>query len=78
MTAVNGSAGNGLNVQDESKIFSLVIDLMDPSSRETALLELSKKREQYDDLALILWHSFGAFQCLLYMFLRLLISVLQV
>ena len=59
LTAVNGASGNGLNVQDESKIFSLVIDLMDPSSRETALLELSKKREQYDDLALILWHSFG-------------------
>lgn len=27
--------------------------------RENALLELSKKREQYEDLALVLWHSFG-------------------
>ena len=45
---------------EEGKLFSLVIDLMDPNTRETALLELSKKREQYDDLAMILWHSFGA------------------
>ena len=30
------------------------------TQRETALLELSKKREQYEDLALVLWHSFGA------------------
>lgn len=47
--------------QEDTKIYSLVIDLMDPSTRESALLELSKKREQYDDLALVLWHSFGAF-----------------
>ncbi|CAG8502990.1 3045_t:CDS:2 [Ambispora gerdemannii] len=30
-----------------------------------ALLELSKKREQYEDLALILWHSFGVMAALL-------------
>jgi CCR4-NOT transcription complex subunit 9 len=47
-------------IDDNSKIFGLVIDLMDPGTREAALLELSKKREQFDDLALILWHSFGA------------------
>lgn len=29
------------------------------TQREAALLELSKKREQYEDLALVLWHSFG-------------------
>ena len=45
---------------EEGKLFSLVIDLMDPNTRETALLDLSKKREQYDDLAMVLWHSFGA------------------
>lgn len=33
--------------------------------RETALLELSKKREQYEDLALVLWHSFGVMSSLL-------------
>jgi CCR4-NOT transcription complex subunit 9 len=51
-----GGAGGG---HEEGKLFSLVIDLMDPNTREAALLELSKKREQYDDLAMILWHSFG-------------------
>ncbi|PWN27551.1 Rcd1-domain-containing protein [Jaminaea rosea] len=35
------------------------------SARETALLELSKKREQYEDLALVLWHSFGVMSSLL-------------
>jgi CCR4-NOT transcription complex subunit 9 len=47
--------------QEENKIYSLVIDLMDLSAREVALLDLSKKREQYDDLALVLWHSFGEY-----------------
>lgn len=49
-----------LAIHEDGKIYSLVIDLMDPNTREGALLELSKKREQYDDLALVLWHSFGA------------------
>jgi CCR4-NOT transcription complex subunit 9 len=51
--------------QEEQKIYALVIDLMDPQTREAALLELSKKREQYDDLALVLWHSFGIMAALL-------------
>jgi CCR4-NOT transcription complex subunit 9 len=63
MGAVNGLVGNSngsVDVGDEDgKIYNLVIDLMEPGSREGALLELSKKREQYDDLALVLWHSFG-------------------
>jgi CCR4-NOT transcription complex subunit 9 len=46
---------------EEGKIYALVIDLMDASTREAALLELSKKREQYDELALVLWHSFGMY-----------------
>ena len=50
---------------DEGKVFSWIIDLLQASTREAALLELSKKREQYDDLALILWHSFGVMTCLL-------------
>jgi len=44
---------------EEMKIWALVMDLSSTATRETALLELSKKREQYDDLALVLWHSFG-------------------
>lgn len=57
-----GNAHNtSLSVNEESKIYSLVIELLNPDTRESALLELSKKREQYDDLALVLWHSFGAY-----------------
>lgn len=46
---------------EEQKVYGLVIDLLNPEKRESALLELSKKREQYDDLALVLWHSFGEY-----------------
>ena len=56
-TSISNAPGG---VNDEGKIYNLVIDLLDPPARESALLELSKKREQYDDLALVLWHSFGA------------------
>ena len=35
------------------------------AQREHALLELSKKREQYEDLALVLWNSFGVMPSLL-------------
>ena len=53
--------GNGGNGQSENeKVYYLIVDLMSPTTREGALLELSKKREQWDDLALVLWHSFGA------------------
>ena len=48
-----------ITTNDENNIYALVIDLLDPESRESALLDLSKKREQYDDLALVLWHAFG-------------------
>jgi hypothetical protein len=51
--------GPSIGPAEESKIYALVVDLMDPGTRESALLELSKKREQYDELALVLWHSFG-------------------
>lgn len=56
--SVGGIAGMSPG-HEEGKLFSLVIDLMDPNTRETALLDLSKKREQYEDLAMVLWHSFG-------------------
>lgn len=56
----NGTSPGIMGVHEETKIYGLVIELLDANTRETALLELSKKREQYDDLALVLWHSFGA------------------
>lgn len=35
------------------------------AQRENALLELSKKREQYEDIALVLWNSYGVMPSLL-------------
>uniref|UniRef100_A0ACD5UFG1 Uncharacterized protein n=1 Tax=Avena sativa TaxID=4498 RepID=A0ACD5UFG1_AVESA len=43
----------------------LVLDLCDRELRENALLELSKKREIFQDLAPLLWHSFGTIAALL-------------
>ena len=42
-------------------VYNQIINLTNPATRENALLELSKKREAYDDLAPTLWHSFGLF-----------------
>uniref|UniRef100_A0A7S1CCS5 Cell differentiation protein rcd1 n=1 Tax=Bicosoecida sp. CB-2014 TaxID=1486930 RepID=A0A7S1CCS5_9STRA len=46
-------------------IYPLVHQLTRPELREGALLELSKKREEYPDLAPVLWHSFGTISALL-------------
>ncbi|EPS69136.1 hypothetical protein M569_05631, partial [Genlisea aurea] len=43
----------------------LVLDLCNPDLRENALLELSKKRELFHDLAPLLWNSFGTIAALL-------------
>jgi len=50
---------------DSEKIFLLVAELTNPEQRESALLELSKRRETFVDLAPILWHSFGTISALL-------------
>ena len=42
-----------------------MLDLTNPSTKETALLELSKKRESFPELAPYLWHSFGTMAALL-------------
>lgn len=48
------------NVTEENRrTLNYIADLLNEDSREAALLELSKKREQVPELALILWHSFG-------------------
>ena len=71
----NGSNGHGMNLNHEngpapgerswmeehSRVLSWVAELLNGSSRETALMELSKKREQVPELAMIIWHSFGAY-----------------
>ncbi|KAF8938750.1 Cell differentiation protein rcd1 [Haplosporangium gracile] len=51
-------------IEDE-KIYLLILELTNPVNREQALLELSKKREQFDELALVLWHSYGVMAALL-------------
>ncbi|KAJ3315511.1 hypothetical protein HDV04_003053 [Boothiomyces sp. JEL0838] len=50
---------------EEDKIYQHILDLNNTATREQALLELSKKREAYEDLAPILWHSFGVMAALL-------------
>jgi CCR4-NOT transcription complex subunit 9 len=48
------------NVTEENRrTLAFIAELLNEDTREAALLELSKKREQVPELALILWHSFG-------------------
>ena len=60
----NTSSTTQSNV-DRDKIYQWIIELSSPETRETALLELSKKREVVSDLAPMLWHSFGTMAALL-------------
>lgn len=52
-------AGEGNFFEENRRVLNWVAELLHGSSRETALMELSKKREQVPELALIIWHSFG-------------------
>ena len=64
--AENGSPGMEQGISEENrKVLQLVAELMDPVRREGALMELSKKREQVPELALVIWHSFGVMTSLL-------------
>jgi len=56
-----GGEGDGVAANVEQ----LVLELTNPATRENALLELSKKRETFPDLAPYLWHSFGTISALL-------------
>ncbi|KAG6056523.1 Cell differentiation protein rcd1 [Claviceps sp. LM77 group G4] len=51
--------------EDNRRTMAYIADLLNEKTREAALLELSKKREQVPELALILWHSFGVMTSLL-------------
>eukprot|EP00945_MAST-04E_sp_MAST-4E-sp1_P007993 g7993.t1 len=46
-------------------LYPLVLELTNPKQRESALIDLSKRREQFPDLAPILWHSFGTIAAIL-------------
>ncbi|CDR97084.1 cell differentiation family protein, putative [Babesia bigemina] len=50
----------------EHILHQLILDLAIHDKREYALSELSKQREHYPDLPLLLWHSFGTVATLLY------------
>lgn len=52
-------AGSEQVSEENRKVLEWIAQVLNASSREAALLELSKKREQVPELALILWHSFG-------------------
>lgn len=57
-----GAAANMEGIGEENrKVLVWVTELLDPNRRESALMELSKKREQVPELALVIWHSFGEF-----------------
>lgn len=55
-----GGMGSGDSIsEDNRRVLMWISQVLSPDTREQALLELSKKREQVPELALILWHSFG-------------------
>lgn len=58
-TDINQLTGQMGMTEENQRVLGWIAELMKPATRETALLELSKKREQVPELALILWHSFG-------------------
>lgn len=58
LSAQDGSLESVIT-EDNRRTMNFIADLLNESTREAALLELSKKREQVPELALILWHSFG-------------------
>ena len=66
MTEQNSPGGADPQMSEENrKVLQWVAQLMEPTQREGALMELSKKREQVPELALVLWHSFGVMTSLL-------------
>ncbi|KAE8453680.1 Cell differentiation protein rcd1 [Mollisiaceae sp. DMI_Dod_QoI] len=66
ITSAHGQEPLMDNVSEENRrTLAFIADLLNEDTREAALLELSKKREQVPELALILWHSFGVMTSLL-------------
>ncbi|QIX02091.1 hypothetical protein AMS68_007608 [Peltaster fructicola] len=61
----SSSSGPGDMNEDNRRVLEWVAQILNANTREGALLELSKKREQVPELALILWHSFGVMTALL-------------
>lgn len=55
----------GARALDDEKVYKWIVELCYGPNREEALLELGKQREQYEDLPLVLWNSFGVITSLL-------------
>ncbi|XP_015056234.1 CCR4-NOT transcription complex subunit 9-like [Solanum pennellii] len=73
----SSSSSEGAPVNRDRQMQSaqqLVLDICNPNLRENALLELSKRREIFEDLAPVLWHSFGTIA----VFIQEIISVYPV
>lgn len=61
-----GAAGTaGSSAINDTLVYTLITEFVYGTNKEQALMELGKKREMYEDLALVLWNSFGVMSCLL-------------
>ncbi|CAD7973411.1 unnamed protein product [Amoebophrya sp. A25] len=60
----SGQHGGSSSSSGQAGIYQYVLDLRQQDRREAALYELSKRRENLQDLAPILWHSFGTIAAL--------------
>ena len=56
---------SGVQSAETERILQLIGDLLNYETREHALMELSRKRENVEDLAVLLYNSFGAMAALL-------------
>ncbi|CEP64708.1 CCR4-NOT core subunit CAF40 LALA0_S13e01200g [Lachancea lanzarotensis] len=63
--ATNNNAPNSLHALDDPNVYHWICQLTYGPNKEQALLELGRKREQYEDLAVVLWSSFGVVAALL-------------
>ncbi|XP_010244465.1 PREDICTED: cell differentiation protein RCD1 homolog [Nelumbo nucifera] len=64
-SSVNANAVQASKDRKMASAEQLVLELSNPDLRENALLDLSKKREIFQDLAPLLWNSFGTIAALL-------------
>lgn len=61
---LTGNIGKTSDIDEVSNISELIEKIKDENSRESALAELSKKREIFPDLAKYIWYSPGIITCL--------------
>lgn len=64
-TSGSNNPANDTPVSPE-RIACWITELLSSTTRENALMELSRKREKVVDLAVLLWHSFGSVAVLLH------------